>query len=137
MEHNSVLFTFTKEAATTLYKTLLISIQEKIDTKSYRAIPSDMKDALDHISESKCLYSEKETKLTTCPSVFQEPPYENRFISYNRDLISAYLKSDIKPFPMTKAMSLPALKPCLSGLSGVFTTLSLLSPLTTYLNFSF
>jgi hypothetical protein len=51
MEHNSSEFPFTADAALNLYNALVLNLQEKIDTKSYRAIPSDIKVALDQISE--------------------------------------------------------------------------------------
>ncbi|KAI9337384.1 hypothetical protein DFJ73DRAFT_849235 [Zopfochytrium polystomum] len=79
MEHNAPPLEFTKSAAVSVYRTIYGFIIEKLEAKNYRAISTDVRDALEQISE-----------------VFPEPPWENKFIAYNRDLITQLLSSEIK-----------------------------------------
>ncbi|KAJ3249443.1 Histone transcription regulator 3 [Chytriomyces hyalinus] len=74
LEHNCPTVPFNKAAAATVFTPLSAFIKDKLRTKNFRAITSDMRDTIEAIAEK-----------------FPEPPFKNSDVAFNRSLIDRFL----------------------------------------------
>ncbi|KAJ3217292.1 Histone transcription regulator 3 [Dinochytrium kinnereticum] len=96
---------FDKNAARGVFAVILRHVNQKL-SRGYKTVSMDLRDCVDRISE-----------------FFKEPPWEQKLVAYNKEVIDIYLQSDITfnyVYPYLKSKAAYVEKPLASGEDEIF-----------------